>query len=153
VWYETVLKAQGEWVVSFAGSRYLKSQNVFDALGSEIDRLLQTPDNWNSYGSPAPSELAVKNTYPILQALRVKLVQPERVLPSADGGVAFIFVSDTISRAAIESLNGGNSHVLLYDLDGNSETIEWPTAQDAQLNLVSKLAAHLRSDGLATKGE
>jgi len=148
-----IRRVQSDWRVNFSNSRYLKSQNVFDAFDSEIERLRYTQANWNSYGSPAPSDIAIENARPILQALRTKLLQPERVLPSADGGVAFTFVSDTISRAAIEALNDGQSYVLLYDLNGNSDTVEWPVTQAEQLALIGQLAAHLRSNGIAPQGE
>jgi hypothetical protein len=149
----TVLKSQREWLPSFEGSRYLKSQNVFDILGGSIKSLGETPNNWNSYGSPAPSRAAVKNALPILKTLRAKLLRPERVLPSAEGGVSFIFVSDTISRAVIETLNDSASYALLYDLNGNSKTIDWPNSEQAQLDLVDQLAAHLRSNGIAAEAE
>jgi hypothetical protein len=137
---------------NFTESRYRATQNVFELLGDTIENLVNTPDNWNSYGSPPPSRTAVQNAQPILKALRAKLLEPERVLPSAEGGVAFTFVSDTISRAAIESLNDGGAFVLLYDLKGNAETIEWPNTLDAQLNVVGQIAAHLRSNGVAPEG-
>jgi hypothetical protein len=139
---------------SFQGSRYLSSLNVFEVLDNSIDHLIFTSPNWNSYGSPAPTVESVNGSKPILRALRAKLLAPERVLPSADGGVAFTFISETISRAAIESLNSGESYVLLYDLKGNSETIEWPpSSTHAQLELIGRVATHLRSDGLAAKSK
>jgi hypothetical protein len=133
-------------------SSYLRRQNVFDVLAEVVEQLVETPENWNSYDSPAPSALAVSNARPVLQALRTKLLQPERVVPSAEGGVAFTFISETPSRAIIESLNDGETFALLYDLNGNSRTIEWPTNDEAQLALVADLITHLRSEGLATKG-
>ena len=138
---------------SFAGSAYLESQNVFNGFETVLERLRHTPTNWNSYNSPPPAESSVKNAKPVLQALRTKLLQPDRILPSAEGGVAFTFVSDTASRAVIEALNDGETFVLLYDLSGNSITIDWPTTLDAQLGLISQLANHLRSDGIALKGQ
>ena len=139
---------------SVLGSRYLTGQNVFDALERAVEDLTNLTGDWNSYGSPAPSTESVESTRPILRALRSKLLEPDRVLPSADGGVALTFISDTISRAAIEALNSGEAYVLLYDLDGKSETIEWPESDvSAQIELVGRLAFHLRSIGLATESE
>lgn len=137
---------------SRANSRYRDCQNVFDVLKSDVAKLLETPPNWNSYDSPAPTRNAVKNAQNVLDALRAKLVAPERALPSAEGGISFIFVSDTISRAVIESFNTGDSMVLLYDLNGNSDTIDWPGTLDAQMHLVDRIRDHLRSNGLASQG-
>jgi hypothetical protein len=125
------------------------TMNVFDALGDATVKLLDTPANWNSYDSPPPTAVAVKNAQNVLAALRAKLVAPERVLPSAEGGVSLIFVSDTISRAAIENFNGGESFVLLYDLNGRSDLVEWPATAEEQLHVVERIATHLRSNGLA----
>lgn len=149
---KAVRESQKKLRPNFDESRYVESQNIFDILGDSIVRLLETPDNWNSYDSPAPSKVAVKNAFPILRALHAKLLQPERILPSAEGGVSFIFVSDTISRAVIESLNSGQSFVLMYDVNGNSKVYDWPATPDAQLNLVSRLEFHLRSNGIAPQG-
>jgi hypothetical protein len=139
---------------SFLGSRYLSRQNVFERLELAVQSLVNVSGDWNSYGSPAPTVESVECAMPILRALRTKLLEPDRVLPSADGGVAFTFLSDTINRAAIEALNSGESYVLLYDLRGNSETIEWPTTSlSAQVELIDRLAAHLRSEGLAAESK
>ena len=138
---------------SFLGSRYLSRQNVFENLEMLVQGLVNVPGNWNSYGSPAPNSEAVERSKPILRALRARLLEPDGVLPSADGGVALTFVSDTISRAAVEALNSGESYVLLYDLRGNSETIEWPANPSAQIELIGRLATHLRSEGLASESK
>jgi hypothetical protein len=148
-----LLGARVRWRKSFTESHFLYSQNVFDALAARVEDLRATPENWNSYGSPPPADVSIENAHPVLRTLRAKLLEPERVIPSADGGVAFTFVSDTISRAAIETLNSGESYVLLYDLNGDSRTIEWPLEPDSQLQLVDQIVAHLRSQGIATQGE
>jgi hypothetical protein len=151
-----VLNALAQRRRSIEASRYLvgylASFSVFEKLESALDNLTQVLPNWNSYGSPAPTSTSVARAKQILWALRTRALEPERVLPSADGGVSFTFVSDTVSRAAIESLNDGEIYVLLYDLRGNSQTIDWPTSdRNAQLDLIERVAAHLRNDGLAAK--
>jgi hypothetical protein len=138
---------------SVENSRYLSSQSGFHLFAERLEQISETPENWNSYGSPAPNSLAIANAKPILGALRTKLLLPERILPSAEGGVAFTFVSETPSRAVIESLNDGERYVLLYDLQGNSKTIEWSTDETEHgLNLVEEIRVHLRSRGIAAQG-
>lgn len=136
----------------FATSRFLTAYtNVFCSLSERLDALRDTAPNWNSYGSPPPSEVAIANAKMILQTLQMRELEPENVHASGDGGVAFSFVSDTISRAAIECLNNGESYVLLYDLMGNSETLDWaPADKRYQVAIIECLSAHLRSAGLAT---
>lgn len=134
---------------SFEGSYFLASQNVFDKIQRNVEVLSQLPTNWNSYGAPAPEPSSIQRAKPILKALRTKLLEPDRVFASADGGVSLVFVSRTESRAAIESLNSGERFILLYDLSGNSKTIDWPEDDDQGLTLVDKLRNHLRSKGLA----
>jgi len=135
---------------SYQGSRFLTAQNVFESLGSKLQELTDVPDNWNSYESPAPNAKAVSNAKPILQTLRSILLEPERIVPSAEGGVAFTFISQTSNRAIIESLNNGERYILLYDLNGSSKTIDWPFEIEDGRALVEKLASHLRSTELAT---
>jgi hypothetical protein len=147
-----IIAEKRRWLNLSDGSNYLGDQNAFNGFEATLDRLLGTPANWNSYNSPPPSAQSVKNARPILQALRIKLLQPDRVLPSAEGGVAFTFVSDTSSRAVIETLNDGGTFLLLYDLSGNSKEVDWPTNFGAQLDLIDGLLAHLRRNGIAPQG-
>ena len=122
---------------SWFSSRFLVSQNVFDALEHKIELLKDVPPNWNSYDSPSPSVESRERSKAVLRALRTKLLEPERVLASAEGGVAFTFVSNTSSRAAIEVLNNGEEYVFLYDLSGQARTIDWPKSFEDAANLVA----------------
>jgi hypothetical protein len=135
---------------SFAASQFLVAQNVFEQIQNKLDAIIKISTNWNSYNSPPPDPTSVLKAKPILNALRSKLLQPDKLLASADGGISFVFVSDTDSRAVIESLNSGERFILLYDLSGNSKTIDWPDGSfDQALDLVDLLRNHLRSEGLA----
>ncbi len=129
-------------------SRVFSTYIAFAKLSRRLEELIHTEPDWNTYGSPAPTAGAIANAKEVLQLLQQKSLQPESVEASADGGVAFTFVSDTISRAAIECLNTGDSHVLLYDLKANSQTIDWPAARLEQVALIECLSTHLSSEGL-----
>jgi hypothetical protein len=136
----------------FSSSRFLTTySNIFCSLSERLDTLRGLAPNWNSYGSPPPSEVAIDNAKLALRWLQEKELEPENVHASADGGVAFSFVSETISRAAIECLNNGETYVLLYDLRGNSETLDWSQGNKGeQIATIECLSVHLRSAGLAT---
>jgi hypothetical protein len=149
---EDIERAYADTILHVFTSRYLAAyRNIFCVLSDRLDELCKLPAGWNSYGSPAPTEVATDNARLILQRLNARDLAPEGVYASGDGGVAFAFVSDTISRAEIESLNTGESYVLLYDLNGNSETLDWPAADKDQLATIECLVAHLRSPGLAAQ--
>ena len=83
----------------------------------------------------------------VLASLREATLIPERVLPSAEGGVAFVFSSTGENRAVIESLNDGEDFILLYDLQGNSKTIEW--TGDISKDLLGTVRKHLKGLRLA----
>lgn len=94
--------------------------NTFD-----FDKLRALEDGWDSYDAPKPSENSIIQASTILKYLVDLHLGPERILASADGGVALIFKGVEIRRALIEILNGGEITTLLYDMDGFSNTITW----------------------------
>jgi hypothetical protein len=114
-----------------------------------IDRLLSVPDNWNSYGAPPPSEMAIAATKKILTSLSGWAIVPENVRASAEGGVAIIFSGVGKNRAIIESLNNDEQYVLLYDIDGRSRTLEW-SSDESERTVIEALEDHLRGSPLAS---
>src|ERR1039458_4436318 len=121
---------------------------LYDWIES-IDRLLSVPDNWNSYGAPLPSEMAIAATKKILTSLSGWAIVPENVRASAEGGAAIIFSGVGKNRAIIESLNNGEQYVLLYDIDGRSRTIEW-SSDESERTVIEALEDHLRGSPLAS---
>jgi hypothetical protein len=114
-----------------------------------IDSLLSVPNNWNSYGAPPPSETAIAATKKVLTSLSGWAIVPENVRASAEGGTAIIFSGIGKNRAIIESLNNGEQYVLLYDIDGRSRTIEWPSGESERA-VIEALEDHLRGSPLAS---
>jgi hypothetical protein len=113
-----------------------------------IDRLLSLPNNWNSYGAPPPSEVAIAATKKILTSLSGWAIVPENVRASAEGGIAIIFSGVGKNRAIIESLNNGEQYVLLYDIDGGNRTLEW-SFDGSERTVIETLEDHLRGSPLA----
>lgn len=103
--------------------------------------------NWDSYGSQPPSERAREVALQLLTPLKEAALFPERVLPSAEGGVTFIFTSANENRAVIEAMNDGEDFILLYDRQGNSKTLEW--SGEISHDYLGKLKRHLRGLRLA----
>jgi hypothetical protein len=141
-------KIKSEW--SSSPSEYLAMLDSFDWLGRSLSRLVSVPNNWNMYGAPAPSAASIEIARRVLESLQVESLLPSRVLPSAEGGIAFIFLSNTDNRAVIESLNSDEAFILLYDRAGNSKTLDWSESWPTKRNLLRVLRDHLRGTPLAT---
>lgn len=132
-------------------SRFYEDKNIFNQLQIRAESLAQVSANWNSYGSESPNSAAIQDCVEVLRSLRAHLLVPERLLPSAEGGVSFTFVSDTPARGAIDVLNTSEAYMVLYDLQGNSQVLEWPKGdEEKQAELIEGLRDHLRSQGLAS---
>lgn len=123
--------------------------NRFSNLYGELSAAQDLSDDWNSYGSPAPSAESIMFAHRVLDALRAAQIVPRKVLASAEGGVALVFTSTGDNRAMIEGLNDGDLSLLLYDRSGNSKTIEWNWNSESQADQLAALRKHLEGDRLA----
>jgi hypothetical protein len=152
---QDVYQSQLEKVIkSTDNSHYLSERRLFDYFSVALAELINTEPNWNSYNSATPTLSAIEDAQSILAVLGIPLMMPDRVLPSADGGVSLIFASETSSRAVIECSNDREQLVVLYDLKGNVETLEWPSDRlTDQVKLIDKLQNHLRSEVLAASSQ
>lgn len=128
-------------------SEFIAAEELLGPIRSALRDLDNTKSDWNSYGAPAPSLRSINMGWRVLASLREAALIPERVLPSAEGGVAFIFMSTGENRAVIETLNSGEDFVLLYDRRGNSKTMEW-TGEITE-TLLRSLKTHLRGSRIA----
>ena len=129
-------------------SQFHTNRNYVYELISGLDHLESVGTNWNSYGSPAPSAHSISAAKQMLEAFAGDALSPDDVRPSAEGGVAIIFSGYGRNRAIIESLNNDEQFILLYDLDGNSRTVDW--TQRGEKSLIAVLRDHLQGVPLAT---
>lgn len=113
-----------------------------------LESIREIADDWNSYGSPAPSESAVADARQILGYLADSALAPDTLKASAEGGIAIIFTGAGRNRAIVETLNNHEQYALLYDLDGRSRTIDWSTGTDSNF-VIGELKRHLRGSLLA----
>jgi len=123
--------------------------DVFKRQANLLSQLSLVPDDWNGYGSPAPSGEAIGIARTILNILWTERLIPRRVLPSAEGGVALVFSSTSENRAVIETLNNRETIILFYDRSGNSKTLDWPESTQVQHEFLLSLKDHLRGARLA----
>lgn len=130
-------------------SQFLTMLDVFKRQANLLTQLCSVPDDWNGYGSPAPTGEAIKIARAILNTLWTERLIPRRVLPSAEGGVALVFSSASENRAVIETLNTNETSILVYDRSGNSKTLDWPESPPLQHELLLRLKDHLKGARLA----
>jgi hypothetical protein len=130
-------------------SQYLTLYDVFKRQAKLLTQLSSVPDDWNGYGSPAPSTEAIGIAKAILNTLWTERLLPRRVLPSAEGGVALVFSSANENRAVIETLNSNEAFILVYDRGGNSRTLDWPESPKVQHEFLLSLKDHLKGARLA----
>jgi len=131
-------------------SQLLTNAGTVNAWIASLPKLTEFPANWNGEGSPAPNSVAVDGASEFLRSIRFSSAMPEKVHPSAEGGVAIVFVGAGKNRAIVESLNNQERYLLLYDLDGGAVTIDWPSTIEAQRLVIAQLESHLQGTYLAT---
>jgi len=131
-------------------SEVLTRLRIFGERLDDISNLANLSADWNSYGSPVPSSTSIKSATKVLSDLNNIFMVPDKVLPSAEGGVAMTFLSESRNRAVIETLNNGEAFILLYDLDGNNETLDLGNSDLEHSEKFGQLKKHLRGLSLAS---
>lgn len=84
-----------------------EKSKFYSKMHDEIAKLSCLEDNWDSYGALFPNTVAVKNAIKISKCLTEKIFRPTRIMPVADGGISFLFVSEN-KFADIECDNDGD---------------------------------------------
>lgn len=123
-------------------------EQTFDKLAKELDELRFLEDGWNSYDAQAPSIDSILRAKSILDALESECMVPRRVMASAEGGVAIVFLPSNTNRAMIEVLNNQETFFILYNLNGDPSTIEW--SESCKSEQFNELRRHLEGVFLAT---
>jgi hypothetical protein len=85
-------------------------------LRERLEALLDLQDGWNGYSAPPPHRRAVNMASAALVASHGMLSAPERVAPSAVGGVGITFRRGT-RKAYLECYNNGQVVLLLSDVE------------------------------------
>ena len=92
-------------------------KRIQELLG-EIDALKQLPHGWDSYSAAPPSRVAVKNAKALVIEAGKLGAEPERVEPSAMGGVGVTFSAGR-REVVVEFYNNGTAtHCSLTSLQG-----------------------------------
>lgn len=123
---ENLNKCIWDNLVSLREGQIKALNSSFLPLDLQLDALELLKQGWDGYDAQAPTPDTIREARGVLGKLQGSLVMPKRVSPSADGGVAFSFKASGNRRAQIEILNNGEKFAHLYDLNGNSSTLDWP---------------------------
>lgn len=97
--------------------RHSVRTNIIERV-SELGKLKK---GWNSYSAPAPNAIAIGNAKTLLTLASVAGIIPERIEPSAMGGVGVTFIVGS-REVAVEFYNAGNAHALFSD--NETETLD-----------------------------
>jgi len=81
---------------------------------TELDSYTSLPMSWNGYSAPVPSIVAIRNAKALVIESNRTSVPPQRVEPSAMGGVGITFAADP-REVVVEFYNDGTAHALFSD--------------------------------------
>lgn len=91
-----------------------KSAKRIASLWEDVDEMRFLHSDWNGYGSEAPNQFAREIAQQILLSATTLTVAPDRVAPSAQGGVGICFYNGD-KYGDIECLNSGEILATLTD--------------------------------------
>jgi hypothetical protein len=125
-------------------SIYWQIGQQFEEIDAELDRVSRLQDGWDSYHASAPSPGAIDLTKQLLRLLRAAMLPPDRVAPSAEGGVGICFV-DADKYADLEIFN--DLEILATAYRGKSEPRIWEvsTAVGSLEDAIRRIREHLNS--------
>jgi hypothetical protein len=97
---------------------------------------------WDGYGAPIPTDQAITSAFALAETLQEMRFLPDKVLASAEGGVAMCYWN--ISRyAQIEILNSGEHSVTMFDRDSPPRISELQLSRDSIRRIVRDIQAYL----------
>jgi hypothetical protein len=132
---------------SFNGSSYLserlKSLRIADGL---VRSMWGVERNWNSYGAEPPNGVSIRSASEFAQRAIMGGLLPDRIEPSAEGGVAVAFFRGE-RRAIAEFLNDGARDVLLYERSGDMS--DNSPADDSLSAILTAIREYLPADAEA----
>jgi hypothetical protein len=104
-------------------SKFLQVAREYRELSSCLFAYTMLADDWNSYGAEKPSTASIEATARFLKRLIAELFMPNRLVPSAEGGVAVYFNRGT-KNSYIEYRNSGDVILAMYDNNSDPQVIE-----------------------------
>jgi hypothetical protein len=103
-----------EEITNLFKGRFWSDRKPFIDARIAVEQSASLPHDWNTYDAAPPNEVARQNALVAVEILeRSKL--PPMTGPTAEGGIAMTFFSDTARQAILEIYNDGEMAVGLYD--------------------------------------
>ena len=112
-------------------SSFWQTKASFEQARARLHGTSTLRHDWDTYGAEAPNDAARQSAGRVLDLLEEYLLPPSRVSPSAEGGIALLFLGgngDGEKRAGIELYNTGEAVAAtwsgqdaptVWDLDGS----------------------------------
>jgi hypothetical protein len=101
-------------------------QSKLSSLIVKLDSFSRFEPGWSGYSAAAPSALAIENAKALIKDAQADDILPDRVEPSATGGVGVTF-SMTNREVVVEFYNNGTAHALFAD-NANEELATRPVS-------------------------
>lgn len=90
-----------------SGSVFWTAIILLNKAQSQLCSLAELKSNWDSYGAPAPNQVALENAARVLEHMTPFDLSLLNIVPSAEGGVGLCFAMDD-RYADLESSNEGD---------------------------------------------
>jgi hypothetical protein len=108
-----------------------------------LDALSTLENGWDSYSAPAPNATAIENAKALVNEADSLHTTPERVEPSAMGGVGVTFSADK-REVVIEFYNRGTAHALFSkDSTGTMHTLAVSTDPVGYRSIIGEVRKYL----------
>jgi hypothetical protein len=124
------------------GSEFWQTKIKFDNFREKLQSTASLSDNWNTYGSEAPNQIARKLASTILQGLEKESLAPSSLLPSGEGGITISFVSG-VKRAVLETYNTGEVVGAKYSAAEQPEVWEFELTESRLLDAIEQIRVYL----------
>jgi hypothetical protein len=100
-------RTEAEMILSRQNSEYISQTMARVELEKKLRKLARLSNNWDSYGSEAPSAAAISSALGVgSQFIKLGLI-PDVTVPSSEGGVALCFMRNK-KYADVEFFNSGS---------------------------------------------
>jgi hypothetical protein len=128
------------------GSAFLRSRRAFMHLRGQLTALETLETNWDSFGSEPPSASSMDSAREILKLIEDdKLIVPDRILASAEGGAAICFVAND-HYAHIECPNDeGPASLVMFKAEGEPVVLDVDLRNPEEIReAMSRIRAYLQ---------
>lgn len=120
-------RTESEMILSRQGSEYISQTMAIVELENKLQKLGRLSNNWDSYGSDAPSAATISSASRI-GTIFIKLgLTPDVTVPSSEGGVALCFIRNK-KYADVEFFNSGSIIAVRHSLQDDPKA--WSITHD-----------------------